>query len=74
MAMVNEAKKRETKRTGMFIDDAEIRERFGDEAEQIIADLDADLKTQKGKATRPAEARYRPAVDEYLALRAGRQP
>lgn len=51
---------------GMFIDDAEIRDRFPDKAEQIIAALDADTKTQKGKYTRPAEARYRPAVEAWL--------
>lgn len=51
---------------GMFIDDAEIRELYPDKAEQIIAALNADPKTQKGKATRPAEARYRPAVEAWL--------
>jgi len=56
----------------MFIYDEEIRERFGAEADQIIADLDADHKTQKNLATYPAEARYRPNVDEYLRLRAAR--
>lgn len=66
-------KKGQKEASGMFIDDAEIRERFPEDAAQIIADLDADPKTQKGKATRPAEARYRPAVDAYLALRAGQQ-
>lgn len=57
------------KRTGqgMFIDDIEIRERFPDKAEQIIAALDADPRTQKGKATRPPDARYRPAVEEWLS-------
>lgn len=57
------------KRTGqgMFIYDDEIRERYGDKAAAIIAALDADPKTQKDKATRPKEARYRPAVEEWLA-------
>jgi hypothetical protein len=53
--------------TGMFIFDDKIRERFPEKAEQIIAALEADPRTQKGKATRPAEARYRPAVEAWLA-------
>lgn len=52
---------------GMFIDDIEIRERYGDKADAIIAALDAEPRTQKDKATRPKEARYRPAVEEWLA-------
>lgn len=55
---------------GMFIDDPQIREDHGVEADQIIADLDADPSTQKGKATRHPEARFKPAVEKYLALRA----
>lgn len=51
---------------GMFITDTELRERFGIEAEIIIDKLDRDPKTQKGLATRPADVRYRPAVDEWL--------
>jgi hypothetical protein len=56
-----------TKPTGMFIYDDEIRERYGVEADAIIARLDADPATQKDKATRPAGARYRPAVEKALA-------
>ena len=54
------------KRNGMFIDDAEIRERFGDKADVIIAALDELGTTQKNKATRPVDARFRPAVDVWL--------
>lgn len=56
-----------SKDTGMFIYDDEIRERFPEKADMIIAALDADHATQKNKATRPAEARYRPAVETFLA-------
>lgn len=73
MTLPNEAKPNALKPMGMFIGDDEIRERFPDEAASIIADLDADPATQKGKATRPAEARFRPAVEDYLKLRAERQ-
>lgn len=54
------------KLNGMFIEDAEIRERFPDKADAIIAALDELGTTQKNKATRPKEARYRPAVDVWL--------
>lgn len=57
----------------MFIYDDEIRERFGDEAEQIIADLDADPLTKKGYATWPAEARSKVHVERYLRMRAEQQ-
>jgi len=50
----------------MFIEDAEIRERFPDKADAIIAALDELGTTQKNKATRPKEARFRPAVDVWL--------
>lgn len=67
MTQVNEAKKSETRRaSGMFIDDAEIRDRFGDKADAIIAALDSDRATQKNQATRPVDARFRPAVDIWL--------
>ena len=53
---------------GMFIDDEEIKIRCPD-YEQALADLDADPKTQKDKATWPRGARYRPAVEAYIKLR-----
>lgn len=56
-----------SKGTGMFIYDDEIRERFPEKADMIIAALDADPHLQKDKATRPKEARYRPKVEEFLA-------
>ena len=55
-----------TRRNGMFITDDEIRARFGDKADAIIAALDELGTTQKNKATRPKEARCRPAVDVWL--------
>lgn len=58
-------------RETMFIYDDEIKIRCPD-YERVIADLDADPRTQKGKATRPAEARFKPAVEDYLRLRAER--
>lgn len=51
---------------GMFIGDEEIRERYPERADEIIADLDKNGRTQKGKATRPAEARYRPDVEARI--------
>ena len=59
---------------GMFIYDDEIRERFPAKAEQIIAVLDADHATQKGKATRPPEARFRPNVEAFLAAIPNEEP
>lgn len=50
----------------MFIRDDELRARLGAEADAVIAALDADHKTQKGLATRPADARYRPAVEAKI--------
>lgn len=50
----------------MFITDAEIRERFPDKADAIIAALDELGTTQKNKASRPKDVRYRPAVDAWL--------
>ncbi len=55
-----------TRRNGMFIEDAEIRERFPDKADAIIAALEELGTTKKNKATRPEGARYRPAVDVWL--------
>lgn len=59
---------------GMFIDDEEIRERFADKAEAIIASLNEIPSTQKDKATRPKEARYRPAVDAWLVANPQDEP
>jgi hypothetical protein len=50
--------------TGMFIGDAEIIEKH---SADVIAVLDEDPHTQKDKATRPAGARFRPAVEKKLA-------
>lgn len=55
------------RRHGMFIDDGEIRERCGDQADAVIATLDGAATTQKDKGTRPAGARYRPEVEKKLA-------
>ncbi len=52
------------KDSGMFIYDAEIIEKHGAAA---LAPLDEDPRTQKGKGTRPAGARYRPDVEKKLA-------
>jgi len=57
-----------TKGTGMFIYDEEITIRRPD-YEQVIADLDADPKTQKDKATWPKGARWRASVEAYFKLR-----
>lgn len=54
------------KRNSMFITDDELRVRFADKADAIIAALDELGTTQKNKATRPKEARFRPAVDVWL--------
>jgi len=64
-------KKEQIGSTGMFIYDEEITITRPD-YEQVIADLDADTKTQKDKATWPKGARFRPAVEAYLALRDAR--
>jgi len=56
----------------MLIYDEEIRERAGADADSFIADLDAEHGTQKGLATYPKEARYRPAVERHFELRAAR--
>lgn len=53
--------------SGMFIDDIQIRETYGGKADDIIAALDANSSTQKNKATRDPEARFRPKVEEWLA-------
>lgn len=58
---------------GMFIDDIQIREDHPEDADQIIADLDADPLTRKGYATWPAEARSKVNVEKYLKLRADRK-
>lgn len=53
-------------KSAMLIYDAELRERFGLDAEMMIDAMDRLPATQKGYATRPQEARYRPAVEEWL--------
>lgn len=53
--------------SGMFIGDEEIVEKCG--SADVLTALNEDPETQKGKATRPADARYRPAVEKKLAER-----
>ena len=65
MVQANGAKNGETKRAGMLIDDAEIRERFGDKAAAIIAELDKDRATEINVAMWKGK-RFRPAVDAWL--------
>lgn len=60
--MVKEGQKRSA---GMLIDDAEIRERFGDKADAIIAELDKDRATEINVAMWKGK-RFRPAVDAWL--------
>ncbi len=55
------------KRTGqtMLIHDDEIRNRFGDKADAIIAELDKDRATEINQAMWKGK-RFRPAVDAWL--------
>lgn len=52
---------------GQFITDDELRELGVSEID--IDALNFNERTQKGKATRPTDARYLPAVKEVLAAR-----
>jgi hypothetical protein len=52
-------------RTGMLIGDDEIRERFPEEANAIIAELDKDRATQTNEAMYRGK-RYRYAVEAWL--------
>ncbi len=54
-----------TKPTGMLIGDDEIRERFPEEADAIIAELDKDRATQINDAMWKGK-RYRYAVEAWL--------
>lgn len=53
------------RQASMLIDDAEIRQRFGDKADAIIAALDSDRATQINEAMWKGK-RFRPAVDAWL--------
>jgi hypothetical protein len=52
---------------GFFIRDDELR--GAGVSELDIDALDRDLRTQKGIAHAPTDARHRPAVEEVLAAR-----
>lgn len=65
MTQGNEAKGGKKRRTEMLIHDDEIRERFGDKADAIIAELDKDRATEINVAMWKGK-RFRPAVDAWL--------
>ncbi len=65
MPRANEAKSGEIRRDRMLISDAEIKDRFGDKAREILAALDTDRATQINDAMWKGK-RFRPAVDAWL--------